>query len=237
MTLLRRLFAPVILATLFSSACTIFLTRLDRDAEELADEALESEASAADSEEHDRSLAALRKELSFLRADLEALGKPAGQEDLERLSAQVLTLQQELASEAGLRLAEDADEHEIAVAAETLTAERAEQLAAERRQTLYSSFESEELDADWSGAVTDELQDVLAHPQFSNVSIYQMGCRSTLCRLEIEHDDPDLTVEFELWFAKQVAGVSSRFAMFEQEVGGRAVSVIYLARQGHRLPN
>lgn len=240
----RTLFAVVGLAALLLGLHGNFRTGPNSDAESLTRvEEPGFQQTDGDKGGQHEGVTALRKELSFLRAELNGLRQPAVNEEIDVLKAQIAALQRERQGESAAQPAttngNDAEEYgnDAVDAEDWMSAERAEQQAAEQRSALNTVFEEETIDADWSTDATQALERAFASEELSNASVHSAECRSTLCRVDVEHEDPEKAGEFEMWFGKQIAEMLPRFSLFQEEVDGRAITVVYLARDGHKLPN
>lgn len=164
--------------------------------------------------------------------------QPGVNEEIEALKTQIATLQnrEEKPTAVG---DDDAGGYgnDVDTAAEWMSTGQSAQRTAEQRLALNTAFEAETFDEDWSTDVTQALQRAIASEELSDASVRAAECRSTLCRVDVEHQGSAQSDEFELWFGSQIADVLPRFSLFQEEVDGRAITVVYLARDSHRLPN
>lgn len=109
---------------------------------------------------------------------------------------------------------------------------------ADHVQRLDDDFHGESVDAEWSANSLVRLQTVMSRDELAGSSAYEMQCHSTLCRIEIEHDDKDGLGEFQLWFPHLVSETMSGITMNTAVLNdGRKSTVVYLARLGYELPD
>lgn len=106
----------------------------------------------------------------------------------------------------------------------------------ERIQILASAFEAEPLDADWSAEAVDAIERSLDAEALAGTTAVGVECRSTICQLEVEHDNSIDVARFELWFPILTAEVAPRITLEHEEFDGRVNTIAYLARSGHRMP-
>jgi hypothetical protein len=108
----------------------------------------------------------------------------------------------------------------------------------ERMQALETSLQSEPLNRSWSIQVSEQITQAFASEELAGISLDHVECRSTLCRVEVTHDDPMRRGEFEIWFPFKVAQFLPRLVMRRVDNDdGSSSTVVYTARQGYRLPD
>jgi hypothetical protein len=104
----------------------------------------------------------------------------------------------------------------------------------ERLQHLETSFQAESIDSNWSYATTDTIVGAFQNENISKSGLRGAECRSTLCRIQVNHPDPEAANEFELWFPMMMAEVLPQLTIHqEHHVDGRVTSTLYLAREGY----
>ncbi|HEX2568047.1 MAG TPA: hypothetical protein VH877_00725, partial [Polyangia bacterium] len=106
-------------------------------------------------------------------------------------------------------------------------------------QALDRAFAAEPLDASWSAATDSAMRGRLATLTTGRSSVRSLECRSSLCRLEVVHDDAAQSSAFtERAFAGAEAPlwigtyVQTRVATPD----GKEATVAYLVRGGRELP-
>ncbi len=73
--------------------------------------------------------------------------------------------------------------------------------------------------------------------ELTKAAVLVVECKSTLCRVEVEHEKQADVSLFELWFPHKVGDLLSRFTMQHEEHGdGGVATVIDMAREGFSLP-
>ena len=93
----------------------------------------------------------------------------------------------------------------------------------------------EAVDPNWARQTEGNIQKVFDQKELRDTRLLGARCRSTLCRIELEHSSDEAKQAFILNAATQAPfSGSSLFAHAEPDKPGHFV--IYLARQGHSLP-
>jgi len=170
------------------------------------------------------SLDALRREVAALRADvagvknaLEARGNAP-------------------ASGAGPAPEDDEDlaDPEAQLAAEVVLEQQQIQTYA---QTIEASLEAETVDSAWSGSTSQIIGEAFTGEELAGASLQDIDCRSTLCRVEVQHRDEAKLQEFQRLFPLKVSQALPRMMMHRiDNADGSITTYLYLARQGYRLP-
>jgi hypothetical protein len=206
-------------------------------------------------------LSAVQHEIELLRAEVHARHSPeadGGQyrkatdteslftklsTELRRLREEVSTLRtqvQQLAAVATPPVVSRDD----ATAAPPRTAEDLEAMTQARVQrdhehmvTLDATVQTEAVDQRWSSHTAAWIAQVLTSQELAQTVVSDIECRTTVCRLEVEHADTQEADQFALIFPMHVGGVLPQMRYFHQQLtDGYIHTVIYLARQGHDLP-
>lgn len=115
---------------------------------------------------------------------------------------------------------------------------------------LINEFEQrlalEAYDTAWAGSLETQLQDIFTdQPQLEGNELLEVSCRSTLCRIEIDHQDEKSESELISSIASNNELMSSIDDFYayrmtndtddEENVDVRLQSVFYIARKGHKL--
>ncbi|MGH8593313.1 MAG: hypothetical protein ACREV3_05505 [Gammaproteobacteria bacterium] len=177
----------------------------------------------------------LKREVALLKADLDIVRR-----QIKEQAAHAPAGSDVAASSVATDPAFPSEEAGVAdsLEAETIAAEEEKREVEERMQALESSLQNEPLDSDWSPQAREQITEVFASKELAETSLEHIECRSTLCRVEVEHDDLRKRREFELWFPFKVAEILPRIAMrYVENDNGSSGTIIYLAREGHRLPD
>ena len=208
-------------------------------------------------------IAAMKEEMAQLRGEVADLrlerGKPAetpqsggSDEDLRKeieelrdLVAMVQDHQQQVA----LRLAgDDADAGLIEEAAWDEARDPEEEMAEAKElvrhhfSTIESAYQAESVDQAWSAAVVDRAHEAFASDEdLIGVTLSDVDCRSSRCRLEIWFDGDEVDADdIELALAENMSKETPSLAIHYLEDGGTGTgtAVVYLARKGYGLvPN
>jgi hypothetical protein len=73
----------------------------------------------------------------------------------------------------------------------------AQELALRRVERIDRAFRDEPRDPAWAAQMEPLLQEALATGEFPGTRAIELGCKSTFCRLEVEHDNAVGADEFE----------------------------------------
>ena len=110
--------------------------------------------------------------------------------------------------------------------------------ANEYLRKIDAGFESEGLDMEWSSTTSEFIHRTLEGKEFAKVKAWNVDCRSTLCRVEIEHDEADAQ-DFDLWLTSKFGEVLPQMIMRREQQDGSGLmsTIVYAARDGHTLPS
>lgn len=113
----------------------------------------------------------------------------------------------------------------------------AEYRAQERLALLERSVSSQGVDSEWSAQSLSDIEQALGDEALLDTAIYDIDCRATLCRVEVGHDDPNAFDQFQQQFLNELDELFTNVWLDYTDLGGGATgTVIYLARDGHALP-
>lgn len=193
----------------------------------------------------------------------DAVVKSAALNAVERLDADVQRLSSEFAemqtvSEASLAVATEADvgatsrpifepvagEHDAASHPQhenaTENGAATPPIGREQRERMTASLESrlasEEQDARWATGAENELADGLQNAGLENTALVAVACRSTLCKLSVNHTDQDAEDAF-LGKIAYLPGMQDTeiFYVRDETPDGSTQMVLYVGRQGYDL--
>ena len=121
-------------------------------------------------------------------------------------------------------------------AMETLDEHEAQQEYQRQQDERLAAFDAtllqESVDAVWTVDVSDLVESVLRKSEFGDTYAYDMECRSTLCRLEVRHDNPDAASTFARSFPGSVAAMFSKIAIgHTEDTNGANSMILYLVRK------
>ena len=112
----------------------------------------------------------------------------------------------------------------------------AQQETEQYTKALDTSFQKEEPDRDWSSRSINEIQATLKSKDAAGMSIIDIQCRSTLCRIVAEGDLIQVGKVLHRSLPKLSTSFSQSLMTRVNGKGDRVNTVIYLVRQGHNLP-
>lgn len=118
---------------------------------------------------------------------------------------------------------------------EPFSVEEEQDVAFAHVDAVSENFRSQEADPEWSAEALDAIETAFQSEELAGASVLDMDCRATLCRVEVEHRNPEELMEFELWLPEKLAAVLPRMTLEREELDGRTVTTVYLARDGHTL--
>jgi hypothetical protein len=117
----------------------------------------------------------------------------------------------------------------------------------EWEQQFFAGFEAEfagqTVDPEWRKealaqitAVIDRVIDTQASGVTTNSALLDMDCRTNLCRIELAHGDQMAMDRFAEKFSQLLGWQTSSYYNVSRDPDGSLTTVIYLARNGHTLP-
>lgn len=113
----------------------------------------------------------------------------------------------------------------------------AEQAAVEARvAVLDRQARTERADPRWSGTATAQIQAMFAASGLAGSTLRDATCQATLCRVEVDHRDPLALDRFLGEFPAQLGWSTHSYAQTLTHDDGSATLVLYLSREGYRLP-
>ncbi|MEE9397883.1 MAG: hypothetical protein V3V31_12810 [Methylococcales bacterium] len=115
---------------------------------------------------------------------------------------------------------------------------KSEEKAMQRIALLEENVRSEPVDNNWTPQAEDAIHRALSDAELGGTAIINVDCRSTLCRMEIAHDNSQALLAFQDTFFSQVSGLLPGVLMdhIERE-NGTTETVVYLARESYALPS
>lgn len=192
-------------------------------------------------------LAALKGEIALLKAEIATVKKASirlspVQKELSKLKEEVAALHRQIvnfstASES-LDNAEDLQKPAGFTEQDIITATQEQAYEDRKRMEMINSvFLSENADYQWAARTTDLITQHLGKGEQVQTILSDVECRTTLCRVEVNHEDATAAGEFELQFSMQVGEVLPQTSYFYEPQDNGSISVVmYLAREGYDLP-
>jgi len=110
--------------------------------------------------------------------------------------------------------------------------------AEDYRSYLQRQFLQQALDVSWASQAKSGLDTGLGHLLDKRSSVTSIECRSSLCRVELTHQDERAYASFADVFVKSQVWKGPGFFSKQGETrGGEWIMVIFLAREGTELPD
>jgi len=110
-----------------------------------------------------------------------------------------------------------------------------EEARADRRFAfLTEQVRAEPMDRSWAPHAVEAIES--ATEDFPGSAVQRIDCRSTLCQVEVEHDDRRTSDRFTDYFFPRVPSLPRGALRRLETPDGRPRSLVILARQGHALP-
>ena len=111
-----------------------------------------------------------------------------------------------------------------------------EEMKQQKIENFSSYYNSEEYDTDWTLTTYEVVTQSMERLALSNSQLDSVDCRSTLCRMELSHDDDQSLQNFRgqvgMLFAYPVDGMIYSVDNGTETPG----TVVYFTREGHDLP-
>lgn len=114
---------------------------------------------------------------------------------------------------------------------------REEQSRRRRISAIEAVFRSQRIDRKWAGQAAQTVWNAM---QFvpTETQIFDVKCRFTMCRLEVQHGSEDARGQFEGQFLALVGDAFPRMTMdYTEYEDGSTEATIYLVRSGYDLPD
>lgn len=175
-------------------------------------------------------VAELRKEVVSLRGDLAALRKL-----IQTQIAQLPTVREEIAEESPENT-EDSDSA-TAAAREEERRRKDHELEQARARANETAFAGESIDKKWVNDTVPAIQNALSSKNLQGTMAKDVQCRSTLCRVEVVHENAEQRSLFERDFPMAMGQILPSGAIHTTEYeDGASVTTLYLAKPGASLP-
>lgn len=185
--------------------------------------------------------AALEREVSLLRAELNTM-----KHRLDSLPQRATTAA--IRAEPGSRPEAEDTVPDPSGHAQAWDAEAAQRQRQARLDAIERGFQQESADVKWATEASTAIRQVFtvdggnpdanaAAGQFPGSSMKSVACRATLCRLELSHADPAALMRFMDDFPGRVGQVLPRMTLEPvTNADGSIGTLVYLARDGYRFP-
>lgn len=150
--------------------------------------------------------------------------------------------------ETRLQVQQTAQLSDMSVADQTISLpenEPDEIVLAEREQEQWENYldfvetglQQERVDRQWSSMANTEIENVLLNDELGDLSVNDIECRTTLCRIEIVHENSSSMTLFDVLLPQKLAHLLPKSVMSHIQLeDGSTKTVIYLSRDGYELP-
>ena len=103
-----------------------------------------------------------------------------------------------------------------------------------RFEGLAVKLAAEPVDRSWAPATERLIADTLAKPAFKGSKLLAATCRSTLCRFDVSHDSETDRRTFSSTLPNRLPSLPS--GSMRNAEGNERKTIVYVAREGHRIP-
>lgn len=123
-----------------------------------------------------------------------------------------------------------------------LDAEQLEQIEFERANQILSTLDNEmskePYDDIWAPEMQETIATTLQNQKFGGSELVTVACKSSLCRIDVEHDNADAESEFLHSFVP-TAGYTDTEVFYSRSEGsdGRSEMTYYISRDGLGMPS
>jgi hypothetical protein len=108
----------------------------------------------------------------------------------------------------------------------------------QRLLTLDSHFSGEPYDADWAPRMEADMQTALEQQEFADSQLIDLACQSSLCRLEVEHDNDGAEQTFLHQFLAMTGFTKTETYYWRETTdNGNVQMTYYISRDGQSLPD
>ena len=98
---------------------------------------------------------------------------------------------------------------------------------------IETSVQNEKPDEQWSAEANAFLEQILQDERLTDAAVVDIDCRSTLCRVEVEHE----STSFQTYFSELLEETDLHPAVSHTQAGeGWNTTILYLERDGFELP-
>ena len=224
-----------------------------------------AEVLAAAATDDPLAMADLKREMVQIRLDMAAISARSGapqdpdaaaplQQDLRDLRGEVARLVAELAdmrarqeADAVKNAPSEIDDEEFDPPDDVVQAEQqdqeveAQEKVRQHFRSIETAFAAEPVDQAWSPEVTARVKGVFANDAaLADMTLAEVDCRASRCRLEVWHDDGASLDELTLALVAAMPEESVRLAVdydevLQDEEADGTTAIVYLALKGSRL--
>jgi len=120
---------------------------------------------------------------------------------------------------------------------ESSLSEREQEHWEEYLSLVETHLQNENIDSQWSEKAKTEIENTFASDELASAAVTEIECRSTLCRIEVAHDEPQSLSEFDVLLPQKLAHILPQTTMDRVELeDGSTQTIVYLSRDGFDFP-
>lgn len=112
-----------------------------------------------------------------------------------------------------------------------------EEIIETKANHLEYNLTAQDVDDQWSEHTRDQFLTLLDNEQYEDSDIVSVDCRSTLCRIDIEHADNTAAEQFMEELPVHMAWNNESFSRTETSIDGSVQTMLYFSKDGHVLSN
>jgi type I site-specific restriction-modification system R (restriction) subunit len=181
-----------------------------------------------------------QNELDELRSQINQLRKKTNSQalTLEKINRQTL---EKSATVASIEDLINSVQQENLEPYDSMDFEQLEQAELERAKQIISTLDdemsNEPYDESWAPEMQETITTTLQNVKFDGTELVSVSCQTSLCRIDVEHDNSDAEEEFLHNFVPS-AGYTDTEVYFtrSEEAEGRAFMTYYVSRDGQKMP-
>ncbi len=120
---------------------------------------------------------------------------------------------------------------------ETVLAEREQGYWEEYLGLIEAGLQHEHVDRQWSSKAKTEIENAFTNKALAGAAVTNIECRTSLCRIEVVHEDPQSLAEFDVLLAQKLTHILPQAVMDRIELEDGSISTfVYMSRDGYELP-
>ncbi len=119
---------------------------------------------------------------------------------------------------------------------ETLDLEPDNEYITEQIEMLDSTFANQVVDEQWSNTAIDNASEVLDKVIPAGVNITQLDCKSTFCKIDVDHENGADIENYLEKFMFELGWETSSYIQSIDNQDGSKTTQVYLSRDGYSLP-
>lgn len=112
-----------------------------------------------------------------------------------------------------------------------------EEIIQNRNESYQMDMANQEIDGAWREHAHGKVESMFDDESFSDSSIVSVDCRSTLCELDLSHENESAAENFMEEFPAHMAWNNESFIETKKQSDGSIRTKIYFSRDGQALPS